>query len=93
MFSGKLDDVDDASKFGCVAEIKTAALGLVYHKHHFATCNFAGDVAISADFGETWHKESLAKMYKYEPFDSYADVTGLANDGSIYYGNLRIKFK
>lgn len=93
VFSGKLDDVDDASKFGCVAEIKTAAIGLVYHKHHFATCNFAGDVAISADFGETWHKESLAKMYKYEPFDSYADVTGLAYDGSIYYGNLRIKFK
>lgn len=92
VISGNLEDVDEQSKFGCIAELKNAAIGLVYHKERLAVCLFGGDAVFSTDFGKTWHQETLEKVRKGVVV-YYTDVTGISSDGGFFYGNNKIIFK
>ena len=92
VISGKLVDVDNQSNFGCVAELKNAAIGLVYNKGRFAVCLFGGDAVFSSDFGKTWHQETIFKVKKGQTI-YYTDVTGICSDGGFFYDNNKIIFK
>lgn len=94
IYKGNVADSDNWSNYQNVCNVYGAALGLVEHNGRLASCEYAGKIHISPDYGDTWYTEAVSRTLRVEPeVGATLDVTGLAVDGSIYYGNNKIVFK
>lgn len=95
VYMGDIADCDDWSKFKNVCNMYDAGLGLVEHNGRLGTCGYAGPIHISPDYGDTWYTENIGRKNrnKVEISTNPLEVTGLAGDGSMYYGNNRIVWK